>query len=38
MIVTGQSWLKSGSEMTLVGLGEAVITYVIGLLIAPAIC
>ena len=35
VIVTGRSWLKSGTEMTLVGLGEALITYGIGLLIAP---
>ena len=35
VIVTGRSWLKSGMEMTLVGLGEALITYGIGLLIAP---
>lgn len=37
VIVTGRSWLKSGAEMTIVGLGEATITYVIGLLIAPVI-
>ncbi len=37
VLVTGRSWLKSGTEMTVVGLGEAVITYVIGLLIAPMI-
>jgi len=36
-IVTGRSWLKSGTEMTLIGLGEAVATYLIGLLIAPMI-
>lgn len=36
-IVTGLSPWRSGAEMTLVGLGEAVITYVLGLLIAPAI-
>ncbi|MGD0016808.1 MAG: VIT1/CCC1 transporter family protein [Verrucomicrobiia bacterium] len=35
VIVTGRSWLKSGTEMTLVGLGEALITYGLGLLIAP---
>jgi predicted membrane protein (TIGR00267 family) len=35
VVVTGRSWLKSGLEMTLVGLGEATATYVIGLLIAP---
>jgi VIT1/CCC1 family predicted Fe2+/Mn2+ transporter len=37
VIVTGRSWLKGGTEMTLVGLGEAAITYAIGLLIAPAL-
>ncbi|HUL44079.1 MAG TPA: VIT1/CCC1 transporter family protein [Bacteroidota bacterium] len=37
VIVTGRSWLKSGMEMTLIGLGEAAITYLIGLLISPAI-
>lgn len=37
VLVTGRSWVKSGLEMTLVGLGEAAITYVIGLLVAPAI-
>lgn len=37
VIVTGRSWLKGGMEMTLVGLGEAAITYAIGLLIAPAL-
>jgi VIT1/CCC1 family predicted Fe2+/Mn2+ transporter/rubrerythrin len=36
VFVTGRSWLKSGFEMTVVGLGEALITYGIGLLIAPA--
>ena len=36
-IVTGRSWITSGLEMTVVGLGEAIITYCIGLLIAPAI-
>lgn len=36
VFVTGRSWLKSGAEMTIVGLGEAFITYGIGLLIAPA--
>ncbi len=35
VLVTGRSWLKSGFEMTVVGLGEALITYGIGLLIAP---
>jgi VIT1/CCC1 family predicted Fe2+/Mn2+ transporter/rubrerythrin len=37
VLVTGRSWLKSGMEMTIVGLGEAAITYAIGLLIAPMI-
>jgi VIT1/CCC1 family predicted Fe2+/Mn2+ transporter len=37
VIVTGRSWLKSGAEMTVVGVGEAVVTYVVGLLIAPAL-
>ncbi len=36
VIVTGRSWLKSGTEMTLIGLGEAAITYGIGLLVSPA--
>ncbi len=34
-IVTGLNPWKSGLEMTLVGLGEAIITYVLGLLISP---
>ncbi len=29
--------LKNGTEMTLVGLGEAIATYLIGKLIAPMI-
>jgi VIT1/CCC1 family predicted Fe2+/Mn2+ transporter/rubrerythrin len=37
VLVTGRSWVKSGLEMTLVGLGEAGVTYVIGLLVAPAL-
>ncbi|MGB8648203.1 MAG: VIT1/CCC1 transporter family protein [Anaerolineae bacterium] len=37
VIVTGRSWMVSGAEMTIVGLGEAITTYVIGLLISPAI-
>ncbi len=37
VIVTGRSWLISGTEMTVVGLGEAIVTYIIGLMIAPAI-
>jgi predicted membrane protein (TIGR00267 family) len=36
-LVTGRSWFKSGMEMTLVGLGEAAITFAIGLLVSPAI-
>lgn len=35
VLVTGRSWLKSGIEMTLVGLGEAATTYCIGLMVAP---
>ncbi len=34
-IVTGLSPWKSGMEMTLVGLGEALTTYMLGLLISP---
>ena len=34
-IVTGLSPWKSGLEMTLVGLGEALTTYLVGLLISP---
>ena len=37
VIVTGRSWWKSGLEMTVVGLGEATITYIIGLWIAPMV-
>jgi VIT1/CCC1 family predicted Fe2+/Mn2+ transporter/rubrerythrin len=37
VVVTGRSWMKSGLEMTLIGLGEAVTTYVIGLLVSPAL-
>jgi VIT1/CCC1 family predicted Fe2+/Mn2+ transporter len=37
VLVTGRSWLKSGTEMTIVGLGEALVTYAVGLLIAPMI-
>ncbi|MGE5137849.1 MAG: VIT1/CCC1 transporter family protein [Rudaea sp.] len=36
-IVTGRSWVTSGIEMTVVGLGEAIITYLIGLAIGPAL-
>ena len=35
VIVTGRSWLKSGMEMTLVGIGEAAVTYAIGMLVSP---
>ena len=35
VVVTGRSWWKSGLEMMLIGLGEAAITYGIGLAIAP---
>jgi predicted membrane protein (TIGR00267 family) len=31
-IITGRSWLVSGSEMTVVGAIEAVITYALGVL------
>ena len=34
-IVTGLNPWKSGMEMTLVGLGEALTTYLVGLLISP---
>jgi VIT1/CCC1 family predicted Fe2+/Mn2+ transporter/rubrerythrin len=37
VIVTGRSWWKSGTEMTVVGLGEAVVTYIIGILISPMV-
>jgi VIT1/CCC1 family predicted Fe2+/Mn2+ transporter/rubrerythrin len=37
VIVTGRSWWKSGLEMTVVGLGEAIITYLIGVLISPVV-
>jgi VIT1/CCC1 family predicted Fe2+/Mn2+ transporter/demethoxyubiquinone hydroxylase (CLK1/Coq7/Cat5 family) len=36
-LLTGRSWIKSGAEMTAVGLGEAIVTYLIGLLISPMI-
>ena len=35
VVVTGRSWWKSGLEMMLIGLGEAAITYGVGLLVAP---
>jgi VIT1/CCC1 family predicted Fe2+/Mn2+ transporter len=37
VVVTGRSWVKSGLEMTIVGLGEAAVTYSIGFLISPMI-
>jgi VIT1/CCC1 family predicted Fe2+/Mn2+ transporter len=37
VIVTGRRWWMSGLEMMLIGLGEAAITYGIGLLVAPAL-
>jgi VIT1/CCC1 family predicted Fe2+/Mn2+ transporter/rubrerythrin len=37
VVVTGRSWWKSGLEMMVIGLGEAAITYSIGLLIAPVL-
>jgi len=36
-VVTGLSPWKSGTEMTLVGLGEALITYLLGLLFGPVV-
>jgi VIT1/CCC1 family predicted Fe2+/Mn2+ transporter/rubrerythrin len=35
VVVTGRTWWKSGLEMMFIGLGEAAITYGIGLLISP---
>jgi VIT1/CCC1 family predicted Fe2+/Mn2+ transporter/rubrerythrin len=35
VVVTGRRWWKSGLEMMLIGLGEAAVTYGIGLLVAP---
>ncbi len=37
VVVTGRSWLKSGGEMTLVGVAEAAVTYLVGLLVSPAL-
>ncbi len=37
VVVTGRSWWKSGLEMMVIGLGEAAITYGIGILISPMI-
>jgi len=34
-IVTGRSWLASGTEMTVVGVLEAAITYGLGVLLSP---
>ncbi len=36
-VVTGLSPWKSGGEMTLVGLGEALITFVLGILFRPVV-
>jgi VIT1/CCC1 family predicted Fe2+/Mn2+ transporter/rubrerythrin len=36
-VVTGLNPWKSGTEMTLIGLGEAIITYVLGLLFRPMV-
>jgi VIT1/CCC1 family predicted Fe2+/Mn2+ transporter len=35
VVVTGRTWWRSGLEMMFIGLGEAAITYGIGLLISP---
>ncbi|MBI4553422.1 MAG: VIT1/CCC1 transporter family protein [Candidatus Latescibacteria bacterium] len=35
-LVTARSWWASGTEMTVVGIIEAVLTYGLGLLLAPA--
>jgi VIT1/CCC1 family predicted Fe2+/Mn2+ transporter/rubrerythrin len=37
VLVTGRSWLASGTEMTLIGLGEAGATYLLGMLLSPLI-
>ena len=37
VLVTGRSWIRSGTEMTLIGLGEAGATYLIGIAVAPLI-
>jgi len=34
-VITGRSWFASGMEMTVVGVAEATITYLIGLFLAP---
>ncbi|MGC8780486.1 MAG: VIT1/CCC1 transporter family protein, partial [Anaerolineae bacterium] len=36
-VVTGLSPWRSGAEMTIVGLGEALITYLLGLLLGPMV-
>ena len=36
-VVTGLSPWRSGGEMMVVGLGEALITYVLGLLFGPVV-
>jgi len=35
VLMTGRSWWKSGLEMMVIGLGEAAVTYGIGLAISP---
>ncbi len=37
VVVTGRKWWRSGLEMMIIGLGEAAITYGIGLLVAPLV-
>lgn len=36
-VVTGLSPWRSGTEMTIVGLGEAIVTYLLGLLFGPMV-
>lgn len=36
-VVTGLNPWRSGAEMTMIGLGEALITYLLGLLISPVV-
>jgi VIT1/CCC1 family predicted Fe2+/Mn2+ transporter len=36
-IVTGLSPWKSGAEMTIIGLGEALITYSLGVALGPVV-
>jgi len=37
VLVTGRSWVKSGAEMTLIGVCEAGATYLIGIAVAPLV-